>query len=233
MNRAPLALLRLALALTIAVTIGIQIGDRVVHGAFDPAEYFSYFTIQSALIDVVVFAAGAVIALRLPRDTVLFTAVRASALAYAVVTAGVYNLLLRGVPYEGFAGLQWPNEVLHVWVPLAILLDWLFAPGRPALPWTTLRLPLVFPVAWLVYTLARGAATDGYPYPFLDPATAGWGSVVGYIVALSAFILGLAALGVLHSRRSEPDGERRHARRRGRRKGTTPPTRLSPQRRYR
>jgi hypothetical protein len=202
MNRAPLAVLRLVLAVTVAVTIGIQIGDRVAHDAFDPAEYFSYFTIQSGLINVVVFAVGAAMALRLRRDTVLFTAVRLSALTYAVITAGVYNLLLRGVPYEGFAGLQWPNEVLHVWVPIAILLDWLFAPGRPAVPWRALRLPLIFPVAWLVYTLLRGAATRGYPYPFLDPATAGWGSVVGYIAALSAFIFGLAALGVLHSRRA-------------------------------
>ena len=219
MNRSLLALLRLALAATVLVTIGIQIGDRVVHDAFDPAEYFSYFTIQSGLINVVVFAVGGVMALRLPRDTVLFTAVRVSALAYAVVTAGVYNLLLRNVPYEGFAGLQWPNEVLHVWVPLVIVLDWLLGQGRPALPWTALRLPLVFPVAWLVYTLARGAATGGYPYPFLDPATAGWGSVVAYIVALSAVILGIAALGILHSRRGSRPVERARGRRSAQRRG--------------
>ena len=219
MNRSLLALLRLALAATVLVTIGIQIGDRVVHDAFDPAEYFSYFTIQSGLINVVVFAVGGVMALRLPRDTVLFTAVRVSALAYAVVTAGVYNLLLRNVPYEGFAGLQWPNEVLHVWVPLVIVLDWLVGAGRPALPWTALRLPLVFPVAWLVYTLARGAATGGYPYPFLDPATAGWGSVVGYIVALSAVIVGIAALGILHSRRGSRPVERARGRRSAQRRG--------------
>ena len=219
MNRSLLALLRLALAATVLVTIGIQIGDRVVHDAFDPAEYFSYFTIQSGLINVVVFAVGGVMALRLPRDTVLFTAVRVSALAYAVVTAGVYNLLLRNVPYEGFAGLQWPNEVLHVWVPLVIVLDWLLGPGRPALSWTALRLPLVFPVGWLVYTLARGAATGGYPYPFLDPATAGWGSVVGYIAALSAVILGIAALGILHSRRGSRPVERARGRRSAQRRG--------------
>ena len=219
MNRSLLALLRLALAATVLVTIGIQIGDRVVHDAFDPAEYFSYFTIQSGLINVVVFAVGGVMALRLPRDTVLFTAVRVSALAYALVTAGVYNLLLRNVPYEGFAGLQWPNEVLHVWVPLVIVLDWLLGPGRPALRWTALRLPLVFPVAWLVYTLARGAATGGYPYPFLDPATAGWGSVVSYIVALSAVILGIAALGILHSRRGSRPVERARGRRSAQRRG--------------
>ena len=215
MNRAPLAVLRLVLAVTVAVTIGIQIGDRVAHDAFDPAEYFSYFTIQSGLINVVVFAVGTAMALRLRRDTVLFTAVRLSALTYAVITAGVYNLLLRGVPYEGFAGLQWPNEVLHVGVPVVVVLDWLLSPGRPALPWSSLRIALVFPVAWLAYTLPRGLATGVYPYPFLDPATAGWGSVAAYIVALSAFIVGLVALAILYSRRVSRTGSR-HPRRRGR-----------------
>jgi hypothetical protein len=40
-----------------------------------------------------------------------------------------------------------------------------------------------------------------YPYPFLDPETAGWGSVIAYIVALSCVLVGLAALAVLYSRR--------------------------------
>ena len=84
-----------------------------------------------------------------------------------------------------------------------IVLDWLLSPGRPALPWTALRIALVFPVAWLVYTLLRGAATEIYPYPFLDPATAGWGRVVAYIVALSAVIVGLVAAAIVLSRRRD------------------------------
>jgi hypothetical protein len=203
-RRRTTGVIRIAAAVAVLVTIAIQIADRLLNDAFDPGEYFAYFTIQSGLITIVVFAVGGAMALRQPRDTVLYTAVRLCALAYAVVTAGVYNLLLRGVPYEGFQGLQWPNEVLHVWIPILIVLDWLISPGRAPLPWSALRLPLVFPVAWVVVTLVRGAlAPDTYPYPFLDPATAGWGSVVGYIAGLSAFILGIAALGIRCSRRRE------------------------------
>jgi len=203
MNSTPrrtIGVLRIVAALVVFATITTQITDRILNDAFDPEEYFSYFTIQSGLINIVVFAVGGVMALRLPRDTVLFTSVRAATLAYAVVTAGVYNLLLRGIPYEGFVGLQWPNEVLHVWIPIVIVLDWLLSPGRPALPWSTLRLALVFPIGWLVYTLVRGGVTGIYPYPFIDPATAGWGSVVIYIVALSAVIVGLVAFAVAYSR---------------------------------
>ena len=64
-----------------------------------------------------------------------------------------------------------------------------------------------FPLAWCAFTLARGAATGWYPYPFIDPATAGWGSVFGYIAGLSAFIVGVATLAIAYSRRwwRQPD----------------------------
>lgn len=200
-GRRVVGVLRILAGIFLLVTMAMQIANRVENNAFDPGEYFSYFTIESCLIAVVVLVVGGVMAFRGPRDTVLYTTIRMSALAYAVVTAGVYNLLLRYVPYEGFVGLTWPNEVMHVWIPLFILLDWLFSPGRPALPWTALRVVVIFPIAWLGYTLIRGAVTNYYPYPFLDPATGGWVSVLAYIVGLTAFIVGIAALAVLYSRR--------------------------------
>jgi hypothetical protein len=202
MSRRVVGVLRLLAGVGLLVTIVIQIADRVVNRAFDPWEYFSYFTIETSLMNIVVFVAGGVLALRMPRDTALFTTVRMATLTYAVVTAGVYNLLLRNVPHEGFQGLGWPNEVIHVWIPLLIVLDWLVSPGRPALPWRALQMVMIYPVAWLAYSLLRGAVSNGiYPYPFLDPATAGWGSVIIYIVVLSGVLVGLAALAVLYSRR--------------------------------
>ncbi|WP_172582778.1 Pr6Pr family membrane protein [Subtercola boreus] len=205
MNRRVLGALRLVAGVFLLVTIVIQIADRVAGDAFDPWEYFSYFTIETSLMNIVVFLVGGMLALRFDRDTMLFTTVRMATLTYAIVTAGVYNLLLRTEPYEGFQGLSWPNEVIHVWVPILIVLDWLFAPGRPALSWRTLRVVMIYPFGWLAYSLVRGAVSGGiYPYPFLDPATAGWGSVVVYIVALSVVLLGLGALAVLYGRRREP-----------------------------
>jgi hypothetical protein len=202
MSRRVVGVLRLLAGVGLLVTIVIQIADRVVNRAFDPWEYFSYFTIETSLMNIVVFVAGGVLALRMPRDTALFTTVRMATLTYAIVTAAVYNLLLRNVPHEGFQGLGWPNEVIHVWIPLLIVLDWLVSPGRPALPWRALRMVMIYPVAWLAYSLLRGAVSNGiYPYPFLDPATAGWGSVIIYIVVLSGVLVGLAALAVLYSRR--------------------------------
>lgn len=204
MSRTITGVVRLVAGLALAGTIAFQIAERAVNDAFDPWEYFSYFTIQTSLFNIVVLVAGGVLALRAARDTLLFTTVRMAVLSYAIVTAAVYNLLLRFIPPDGgFAGSDWPNEIVHVWVPALLLVDWLIAPGRPALPWRTLWVVPAYPVAWAVYTFIRAAASGGtiYPYPFLDPATDGWGGVIGYIVGLSLVLVGLGALAVLWSRR--------------------------------
>jgi len=200
-RRVVVGALRIAAGAAVLVAIVTQIVSRVAGGVFDPAEYFSFFTIQSGLINIVILAVGGVMALRLPHDTVVYTTVRASVVAYAVVTGIVYNLLLRGAPERELVGPQWPTEILHVVAPIVIVLDWLLSPGRPALPWSALRVALVYPVAWLAYTLLRGVATGLYPYPFIDPATNGWGSVIAYIAGLTAFIFALVALVIAYGRR--------------------------------
>ncbi|MFB2556809.1 Pr6Pr family membrane protein [Herbiconiux liangxiaofengii] len=207
---------RLAVGVGLALTIGIQIADRVANDAFDPWEYFSYFTIETSLFNIVVLLVGGMLALRSRVDPQLFTTVRMATLSYAIVTGAVYNLLLRGIPStDSFQALSWPNEVVHVWVPIFLVLDWLLAPGRPALPWRALWVVPAYPVAWAVYTFIRAGASGGeiYPYPFLDPATAGWGSVFAYVVALTLVLVGLGALAVTYSRRVGPNRMRETGRR--------------------
>lgn len=49
---------------------------------------------------------------------------------------------------------------------------------RQALLW------LLYPLVWTAYTLIGGALVDWYPYPFLDPAQGGYGSVATYVGAI-------------------------------------------------
>jgi hypothetical protein len=200
--------LRIALAVLVLAAIITQITDQVRGDAFDPAAYFGYFTIQSSLMNVVVLAVGGVLALRLAAEPELLARVRMSTLAYAVITGVVYNLLLRNLPSDGgFEGIGWPNEVLHVWAPALILLDWLLAPGRPALAWKRIWFALIYPLVWLAYALLRGTFTGWWTYPFLNPGEpAGWTGVLLYIVVIAAAIIGIAAaaIGVSRLGRREP-----------------------------
>ena len=205
--RKTVGVIRIAAGLLVLAAMITQIADQAIYDTFVPAEYFSYFTIQSSMMNIVVLITGGVLALRYRRDTVLYTGVRSAITVFAVVTAVVYNVLLRGIPPEGYVGVQWPTEVHHVWIPIYIVIDWLFATGRARIGYRWLWVAVGYPIAWCAFTLIRGAATGWYPYPFINPATGGWGSVLVYIVGLASFIVGMAALAIAYSRRSwrQPD----------------------------
>lgn len=179
-----------------------QITDQISVGRFEPTEYFAYFTIQTAMINIVVMIAGGIMALRMERDTRLYTAIRASIFSYAIVTGVVYNLLLRDIPNDdGYVGPVWPNESLHVWIPIYIALDWLLTPGRVRIAWSTLWLAVSYPLIWVGVTMVRGELTGWYPYPFLEPdGPNGVLGVVTYVVAIAAFIIVLAALAIVINR---------------------------------
>jgi hypothetical protein len=52
---------------------------------------------------------------------------------------------------------------------------------------------LVFPVAWLTFTLLRGEVVPFYPYPFVDVVRLGYLKVLINCVSVSVLFLGLAA----------------------------------------
>jgi len=182
---------RIVLGLVVLVSVVYQIQDRLVHNVFRPGEYFAFFTIQTSLMDVVVLLAAGIYAFRARTDTKVLTIVRLCIVAMAIVTCVVYNLLLRDLPPEpGYIWPVWPNEVLHVWAPILLAADWLFAPGRYTVRLRASFWVLVYPLAWVAFSIVRGLATGWWPYPFLNPTEpAGWLGVVEYILGIAVFLL--------------------------------------------
>jgi hypothetical protein len=202
-TRRALGALRLVAGIGLGVTLVVQIVDLALGGGLVPEHYFLTFTIDSSMLESVVLVAAGATALRgvwsLPVETMA-----AAIVPYGLVTGVVYNVMLRGLPSHGYQGMDWENEVVHVAVPILLVVDWFvlrpLTGDRMPLRWTAVGVAAVFPLAWLAVTLIRGAVDGWYPYPFLDPATAGWGSVLGWIVALTIAILVIAALAVLVTR---------------------------------
>ena len=93
-------------------------------------------------------------------------------------------------------------EVLHVALPIYFILDLLLAPRRRGLPWWSLAVIVGYPLGWTAYTMVRGLRVsnpDGstswwYPYPFLDPHNAGYGSAFTYI---GVMLVGFLAIGAI------------------------------------
>ena len=78
-----------------------------------------------------------------------------------------------GPTRSGPDGLPWVDFVVHKLMPILVVADWLVEPPRHRLPRWTAAAWLVYPLAWFVYTLARGAIADWYPYPFVDVSELG------------------------------------------------------------
>lgn len=168
----------------LAVTLGAGAGTSPVDSA---VKLFSFFTVQSNVIAAVVLAWAAVCGFkRKSVDSTALATALAAASTYMLITGIVYNLLLRG---GGNADIMmgWSNNVHHIVGPIFLLLDVLLGPGRRALPWRAVLVVLAFPLLWVAVTLVRGPLISWYPYPFLDPATAG-----GY-AGVAAWVLGISA----------------------------------------
>ncbi len=177
------------------------------------ANFFSFFTILSNVsASVVLLVLGIRFFLRrrpLDADPPALAAVLAYVSTYMIVTGIVYNLLLRGLALQPETVAS-SNEVMHVWGPLFLLLDVLVGPNRRRLSWAAAFGSAVFPIVWIVYTLLRAPLitnpTTGepfwYPYPFLNPTTGGWGSVIFYIVVIAVAVvaLGFAVVAVGRAR---------------------------------
>lgn len=196
--------LGLAMALLVTSSLAVQISDLILQGEFDPATYFSYFTIHTSLANVAALATGALLAFQSERDTVGVASLRLILVSYSLITGVVYNLLLRGndlaMPVIETT-IPFPNEVFHVVVPGYLLVEWLLNPHRPRVPWAVLPLALAYPLAWVAFTLWRGGETGWYPYYFLNPTHAsGWSGVVNHVIGIGVLIVASVATLLLVNR---------------------------------
>jgi hypothetical protein len=193
--------LRLVTAFALASSVAWQVTDRLANNLFRPGEYFAYFTIQTSLIAAVVFAVSGIRELQGKADTKAITLARLSVSAYAIVVFVVYNALLRGTPVlegEPDFGYNWPvlpNEILHVWAPIFIVLDFALTKTVTKLKFKQIFWILVFPMAWLIFTIIRGLFTDWWAYWFLNPnLEAGVAGVVTFIMIIVVFGLVSASI---------------------------------------
>jgi hypothetical protein len=155
----------------------LSLGQRLLH-------FFSYFTVLS---NGLVLAAALTLLRRPGRDGRVWRVLRLSGLTGIIVTGVVHWFFLR--PLQDLTGWSYGvDKVLHVGVPLLALLGWAAFGPRPRINGRVFALSLIYPIAWLVYTMLMGAVTGWYPYPFLDVDQLGAFSVTVVCVALTGAI---------------------------------------------
>ena len=152
--------------------------------------FFANFTIQS---NALVAITSTVLARDPAEDRPGWRVARLAGLIGITVTGLVYFFLLRGL-----VELEGPNLVvdalLHMVVPVLAIAAWAWAGPRPRITWREAAYVLVWPLAWLVWTLAVGQVDGWVPYPFLDGDVEGWASVAVVSVGITMLFLALFAL---------------------------------------
>ncbi len=186
--RALLVAYRLVLCFLGVTAITTEIATLVERGNFNPANFFSFFTIESNILVAATLLLGALAAASGTRAGWLDT-LRGAVTVYILVVGIGFSLLLANLEGIALTAVPWDNTVLHYIVPVGAFVDYaLDRPQkrlafRPHLAW------LLYPIAYAAYSLIRGEITGWYPYPFLDPDEDGY-------VAVAATIAGLLVLGV-------------------------------------
>ena len=161
---------------------------------------FAFFTIQSNLL---VGATTLLLAIRLDRSSLLFGTFRLIGLVGIAVTGIVYHVALSGL--LTLAGLhQLANQLVHTVVPVLAVVGWLLAGPRGQATAKAAWLSPIYPLAWLAFTLIRGAVIHWYPYPFVDVTQLGYGKTVLNCFWVSLLFLGIAAGAAALDRRLRP-----------------------------
>ena len=192
--------LRVLVALLGLSAVVTEVVVLVGRGTLVPGNFLSFFTIQSNLL------AGVTLLLVVTRPGSSWLSwLRGLATLCMVVTGIVFSVLLSGLPADVLTAVPWDNVVLHYLVPVWFALDWLLAPPTPPVPFRTALLWLLYPLAYVAYSLVRGPLVGWYPYPFLDPADGGYGAVAVVSVAIAVVVVALTWLLTWWGARRAPD----------------------------
>lgn len=156
-------------------------------------KFFSYFTILTNLIVVICFTflyfSDASKLGKWFANAKILTAIN----VYIFIVGLVYNVALRGiyipVGYESIA-----DELLHVVMPLAFLIFWVFFVDKSNLKLKNAFSWLIYPLLYLSYTLIRGYFIKQYPYFFIDANELGAVDILINCLILFACFLGFSWL---------------------------------------
>jgi hypothetical protein len=184
---------KIGFALLALSSVVLEIVTLMQRGVFNPANFFSFFTIQANIFAAVVLLVSALFMMKRKKSKRL-DVVRGASTLYMVLTGVVFATLLSNLDPRILTAVPWDNTVLHYIMPIVLLIDWLLdrsatsPTGRVILVW------LIYPAVYVAYTLLRGALVNWYPYPFLNPVNGGYGSIAVVSIFIAVFTGSAAVL---------------------------------------
>jgi hypothetical protein len=183
-----------ALAVLAGLIVQIVVTADRETGFFDtPTEralnVFAFFTIQS---NIIVGVTSLLLGLQPDRTSTVFRIARLTGIVAITITFVVFHAVLKKLlDLESWALVA--DNLLHTIVPILTVIGWLVYGPRRFTSRRTMWLTALFPVAWCIFTLVRGALVGWYPYPFIDVDALGLGTVLVNCLWVAVLYLGVAA----------------------------------------
>ncbi|MDR7031915.1 Pr6Pr family membrane protein [Mesorhizobium sp. BE184] len=158
--------------------------------------YFSFFTILTNIAAVFVHAS-----LLSPGGYAWFPAFAGRRMRACVAV----SITLVSIVYATVLAQLWQPQglflvadvLLHYVAPILFVLWWLGAGADGSTRWSDIPIWMIYPVAYLVYALARAPLAGEVPYPFLDVAKNGVGGVALSAAGVAGLFLVLSVVAVL------------------------------------
>jgi ABC-type Fe3+-siderophore transport system permease subunit len=160
----------------------------------DSASYFTYWSNVAIAIVVTYLWRHS------PSESTRWRRRHATALIMITLTGILYATLI--APSDVVTGWNIPDNILiHYVTPVLSVVTWLVVGPRGSFSWRESRYIYPVPIAYLIYTLIRGALTHRYPYGFFNVVSLGYPTIlITMVVILVASYLVVALFVVLDQR---------------------------------
>jgi hypothetical protein len=150
-------------------------------------DFLSYFSTQANILVALSLTLAAARSSAIP--LLSRHSAQGALVVYIIVTGVTFELLLRPRERE----LPWvADTIMHVAIPTLYVVYYGLDRSKGSLVWYDPLRWLIYPLIYLIYTMARGAADGRYPYPFINAGR------IGYLMTLQnalAFLVLFALLG--------------------------------------
>ena len=108
---------------------------------------------------------------------------RTAIAGYIIIVSAVYFFILR-LTWDPQGWNKVADQLLHYLTPALFVIDWLLFVPKGQVRWMLITASLAFPLVYMLWTLAHGAMSSWYPYPFVDVTKLGYPTVLKNMAAL-------------------------------------------------
>lgn len=177
--------LQFVIVLTSQANELLSVPERIIR-------YFSFFTILTNMIVAVTTSSIAFFPASRPCRFLAKPTSQASVATYITIVGLVYSLFLRSV-WDPVGWQAVADHLLHDAIPLAYVIYWIAFAPKSGIGWSDAFKWLAYPIAYVSYSLTRGAIVDWYPYWFVDVTQLGYRTALTNtgLVLLAFLIVGV------------------------------------------